>query len=230
MSFQRGCTNLFSSLRCIRFPFSSLPLQLWRLQHRHGTARYPGVNSSCKLQPVSTFRRWCSVVDCTRNQPSPSSEGTAKLWERTGERTGWVVEDWVHILLIIQPTPNISWSSVIKADFDGGLPSMGSHRVGHDWIDLAAASFNFLISKLGTIINEGVIPKIKWDINMKTFINAKKQCKFSYNSFESCFCVMTSYIGPDNILAKFKTIGKFLIGILLVTLIYSGIPPTSNSS
>ena len=22
----------------------------------------------------------------------------------------------------------------------GGLPSMGSHRVGHDWIDLAAAA------------------------------------------------------------------------------------------
>ena len=65
---------------------------------------------------------------------------------------------------------------------------------------------------------------------MKTFINAKKQWKLSYNRFESCFCVMTSYIGPDNILAKFKTIGKFLIDILLVTLIYSGIPPTSDSS
>ena len=23
----------------------------------------------------------------------------------------------------------------------GGLPSMGSHRVGHDWSDLAAAAF-----------------------------------------------------------------------------------------
>lgn len=41
---------------------------------------------------------------------------------------------------------------------------------------------------------------------------------------------MTSYIGPDNILAKFKTIDNFLIDILLVTLIYSGIPPTSDSS
>ena len=24
----------------------------------------------------------------------------------------------------------------------GGLPSMGSHRVGHDWIDLAVAASN----------------------------------------------------------------------------------------
>ena len=24
-----------------------------------------------------------------------------------------------------------------------GLPSMGSHRVGHDWSDLAAATFSF---------------------------------------------------------------------------------------
>ena len=25
----------------------------------------------------------------------------------------------------------------------GGLPSMGSHRVGHDWSDLAAAAYYF---------------------------------------------------------------------------------------
>ena len=27
----------------------------------------------------------------------------------------------------------------------GGLPSMGSHRVGHDWSDLAAAAVNVLL-------------------------------------------------------------------------------------
>ena len=26
----------------------------------------------------------------------------------------------------------------------GGLPSMGSHRVGHDWIDLAAAAATWI--------------------------------------------------------------------------------------
>ena len=27
----------------------------------------------------------------------------------------------------------------------GGLPSMGSHRVGHDWSDLAAAAAGFIL-------------------------------------------------------------------------------------
>ena len=30
----------------------------------------------------------------------------------------------------------------------GGLPSMGSHRVGHDWSDLAAAAFADVVPKL----------------------------------------------------------------------------------
>ena len=31
----------------------------------------------------------------------------------------------------------------------GGLPSMGSHRVGHDWNDLAAAAVAELIKERG---------------------------------------------------------------------------------
>jgi len=30
----------------------------------------------------------------------------------------------------------------------GGLPSMGSHRVGHDWSDLAAAAAGFCSSEI----------------------------------------------------------------------------------
>ena len=43
----------------------------------------------------------------------------------------------------------------------GGLPSMGSHRVGHDWSNLAAAAANSLIpvhSKLWKILQEVGIP------------------------------------------------------------------------
>ena len=29
----------------------------------------------------------------------------------------------------------------------GGLPSMGSHRVGHDWSDLAAATADFKLTQ-----------------------------------------------------------------------------------
>ena len=34
----------------------------------------------------------------------------------------------------------------------GGLPSMGSHRVGHDWSDLAAAAVE---GKMGNLIGWG---------------------------------------------------------------------------
>ena len=37
----------------------------------------------------------------------------------------------------------------------GGLPSMGSHRVGHDWSDLAAAA-------AGTMIAVVVLPIIEY--------------------------------------------------------------------
>ena len=42
----------------------------------------------------------------------------------------------------------------------GGLPSMGSHRVGHDWSDLAAAVtlfiFSFLIDSMGITVFSSV--------------------------------------------------------------------------
>ena len=40
----------------------------------------------------------------------------------------------------------------------GGLPSMGSHRVGHDWSDLAAAA----VSDLLTEISHSVLPYLLW--------------------------------------------------------------------
>ena len=38
----------------------------------------------------------------------------------------------------------------------GGLPSMGSHRVGHDWSDLAAAAAVLLLSNIKQTIQRGV--------------------------------------------------------------------------
>ena len=42
----------------------------------------------------------------------------------------------------------------------GGLPSLGSHRVGHDWSDLAAAAavIKNLPASAGDIIDAGLIP------------------------------------------------------------------------
>ena len=38
----------------------------------------------------------------------------------------------------------------------GGLPSLGSHRVGHDWSDLAAAARNKMASNLGLTFSLGL--------------------------------------------------------------------------
>ena len=48
----------------------------------------------------------------------------------------------------------------------GGLPSMGSHRVGHDWSDLAAAA-------------AAVIFQIKSNSSQSTMVTWKLTCKLS---------------------------------------------------
>ena len=55
-----------------------------------------------------------------------------------------------------QPRQHITHSSVLVWRIPGmgepvGLPSMGSHRVGHDWSDLAAAATNFYSLKIKKI-------------------------------------------------------------------------------
>ena len=42
----------------------------------------------------------------------------------------------------------------------GGLPSMGSHRVGHDWSDLAAAAEMFLITHSNYLIDTDLFSSI----------------------------------------------------------------------
>ena len=46
----------------------------------------------------------------------------------------------------MQPTP-VFLPAESQGRKPGGLPSMGSHRVGHDWRDLAAAAFLIYIYK-----------------------------------------------------------------------------------
>ena len=72
----------------------------------------------------------------------------------------------------------------------GGLPSMGSHRVGHDWSNLAAAAANKICRSSSPL----ELPykkcwrnffKLKWKIccHIKTFesINFTINCKKNYN-------------------------------------------------
>ena len=57
----------------------------------------------------------------------------------------------------------------------GGLPSMGSHRFGQDWRDLAAATvvpkyatYNLLLWKTSTVI---CLTYAKWGNSVKTICN-----------------------------------------------------------
>ena len=43
------------------------------------------------------------------------------------------------VLLFILPSSILAWR-IPGTGEPGGLPSMGLHRVGHDWLDLAAAA------------------------------------------------------------------------------------------
>ena len=61
------------------------------------------------------------------------------------------------------------WGSAISVsmclvNIAGGLPSMGSHRVGHDWSNLAAvASYKKLIAGLGSMQDTGRLGLVHWD-------------------------------------------------------------------
>ena len=74
----------------------------------------------------------------------------------------------------------------------GGLPSMGSHRVGHDWSDLAAAASYEVVLDKGKCISEGerkvtYFAAILWDLKIKelSLLFSKKQKN------ESCVFLFT---------------------------------------
>ena len=54
----------------------------------------------------------------------------------------------------------------------GGLPSMGSHRVRHDWSDLAAAYYGIRLNKLFHLTNTVFVLKMR---------------KYNFYSSKSCF-------------------------------------------
>ena len=70
----------------------------------------------------------------------PGVRGVAKSWTWLSDFT---VTFHFHALEKEMATHSsvLAWRIPGKAE-PGGLPSMGSHRVGHDWSDLAAASFS----------------------------------------------------------------------------------------
>ena len=82
------------------------------------------------------------------------------MWELHKE--GWALKNWCFWNVVLEKTLEsplnckeeemathssvLAWRIPGTAE-PGGLPSMGSHRVGHDWSDLAAAAANQPILK-----------------------------------------------------------------------------------
>ena len=66
-----------------------------------------------------------------------------------------------------------------------GLPSMGSHRVGHDWSDLAAAELS--LSVISTSFWEAKYHFVSLFISLKNFLLYSLQCKSEVNEFNFAF-------------------------------------------
>ena len=109
----------------------------------------------------------------------------------------------------------------------GGLPSMGSHRVGHDWRDLAAWSYKNLIWKLFPNVKCSPRYIVNWKSKkhfqnrvcgiMPSYIEREKP----YMYLHTYVCVYKSVSGEfshrwEEILkGEENRIGKTLIAILL---------------
>ena len=66
----------------------------------------------------------------------------------------------------------------------GGLPSMGSHRVGHDWSDLAAAADK----RVNSLLSEKLILEIWLCFTIGTYI---KETTFLFNVSQSSVNIIT---------------------------------------
>ena len=90
----------------------------------------------------------------------------------------------------------------------GGLPSMGSHRVGHDWSDLAVAYMEWKFWIKYMIIIEGLaymcslfpwdsstqslLPKFHWTILVKNILSSSANSTCIYQSLHSWTFTVTN--------------------------------------
>ena len=78
-----------------------------------------------------------SALACSRGRRSLVGCSSWGCWEL--DTTEWLHFDF-SLSCIGEGNGNPLQCSCLENPRDGGLPSMGSHRVGHDWSDLAAAA------------------------------------------------------------------------------------------
>ena len=120
-----------SSILAWRIPWTEQPggLQSVGLQESDTTERLNHQHIMC-IFPVNVYHKnnsYCECRVCCHNWMQQAIEGY---------NTGWVYPSfWLCALSGLEVLSGIPGTGE-----PGGLPSMGSHRVGHDWSDLAAAA------------------------------------------------------------------------------------------
>ena len=105
------------------------------------------------------------------------------------------VTEWLHfhfsLSCIGEGNGNPLQCSCLENPRDGGawwLPSMGSHRVGHDWSDLAATIFVRMYFQLWSwIVNVYLMPKAKI-VNYKLRKKRKRRERKKKEKKIICFC------------------------------------------
>ena len=97
----------------------------------HGEGNGTPLQYSCLENPMDGGAWWAAVHGVTRS------------WTRLSDFT---FTFHFHALEkeMVTHSSVLAWR-IPGTGEPGGLPSMGSHRVGHDWCDLAAAADHFII-------------------------------------------------------------------------------------
>ena len=96
---------------------------------------------SCLENPMDG-RAWWAVVHGIAKNRTPLSDFTFTFHLHALEK-----EMAAHSTVLAWRIPGM--------EEPGGLPSMGSYRVGHDWSNLAAAAVNVMTSSLDYKLHEG---------------------------------------------------------------------------
>ena len=91
-------------------------------------------------------RSWYSYIHCWRSTWSATwipilSLHKAKNYDILAEGKGVMDSGSGKLWILTTASCTLAWK-LPWTEEPGGLPSMGSHRVGHDWSDLAAAATN----------------------------------------------------------------------------------------
>ena len=98
----------------------------WKLNHMTGEGNGTPLQYSCLENPLDGGPWWAAV------------HGVAKSWARLSNFTFTFHFHALEKEMATHPSV-LAWR-IPGTEKPGGLPSLGSHRVGHNWRDLAAAA------------------------------------------------------------------------------------------